>query len=244
MRQPFRATINVPEKVAPETRRRVEEAVRELGFVPNRAARGLITGTDGQRRGDRPRHHQPALRVPGAIGGAVGPAERSAGAPGGHRRAPGRRGASRGVPVPGGRRLHRRFAAPPASRAGALGSDAGGLRQPARARARVHSVADGTGRGRRPAAFGRPRAHPLGLPGWAERIVGGRGAAHCGTKHQPHRRDAGGRAHRGGADVRGHGARRAGIVASGVSAVLAFNDQMALGVVAGLPTLASRFPTT
>jgi LacI family transcriptional regulator len=39
--------INVPEKVAPETRRRVEEAVRQLGFVPNRAARGLITGRTG-----------------------------------------------------------------------------------------------------------------------------------------------------------------------------------------------------
>jgi LacI family transcriptional regulator len=40
-------TINVPEKVALETRRRVEAAVRELGFVPNRAARGLITGQTG-----------------------------------------------------------------------------------------------------------------------------------------------------------------------------------------------------
>ena len=40
-------TINVPEKVAPETRLRVEAAVRELGFVPNRAARGLITGRTG-----------------------------------------------------------------------------------------------------------------------------------------------------------------------------------------------------
>jgi LacI family transcriptional regulator len=40
-------TINVPEKVAPETRRRVEAAVRDLGFVPNRAARGLITGRTG-----------------------------------------------------------------------------------------------------------------------------------------------------------------------------------------------------
>ena len=39
--------MNVPERVAPETRRRVEEAVRELGFVPNRAARGLITGRTG-----------------------------------------------------------------------------------------------------------------------------------------------------------------------------------------------------
>ncbi len=40
-------TINVPEKVAPETRLRVEAAIRELGFVPNRAARGLITGRTG-----------------------------------------------------------------------------------------------------------------------------------------------------------------------------------------------------
>jgi LacI family transcriptional regulator len=40
-------TINVPEKVAPETRLRVEAAIRDLGFVPNRAARGLITGRTG-----------------------------------------------------------------------------------------------------------------------------------------------------------------------------------------------------
>ena len=40
-------TINVPEKVAPETRLRVETAIRDLGFVPNRAARGLITGRTG-----------------------------------------------------------------------------------------------------------------------------------------------------------------------------------------------------
>jgi LacI family transcriptional regulator, galactose operon repressor len=40
-------TINVPDKVAPATRLRVETAVRELGFVPNRAARGLITGRTG-----------------------------------------------------------------------------------------------------------------------------------------------------------------------------------------------------
>jgi DNA-binding LacI/PurR family transcriptional regulator len=40
-------TLNLPERVAPETRQRVEAAVRELGFVPNRAARGLITGRTG-----------------------------------------------------------------------------------------------------------------------------------------------------------------------------------------------------
>jgi len=39
--------LNRPEKVADETRKRVEEAVSELGFVPNRAARGLITGRTG-----------------------------------------------------------------------------------------------------------------------------------------------------------------------------------------------------
>jgi DNA-binding LacI/PurR family transcriptional regulator len=40
-------TINVPDKVAPDTRLRVEAAIRDLGFVPNRAARGLITGRTG-----------------------------------------------------------------------------------------------------------------------------------------------------------------------------------------------------
>lgn len=40
-------TINVPEMVAPATRLRVEKAVRDLGFVPNRAARCLITGRTG-----------------------------------------------------------------------------------------------------------------------------------------------------------------------------------------------------
>jgi LacI family transcriptional regulator len=39
--------LNRPEQVADETRARVEAAVRELGFVPNRAARGLITGRTG-----------------------------------------------------------------------------------------------------------------------------------------------------------------------------------------------------
>ena len=40
-------TLNLPERVAPDTRQRVEAAVRELGFVPNRAAQGLITGRTG-----------------------------------------------------------------------------------------------------------------------------------------------------------------------------------------------------
>lgn len=39
--------LNRPEQVAEETRVRVEAAARDLGFVPNRAARGLITGRTG-----------------------------------------------------------------------------------------------------------------------------------------------------------------------------------------------------
>jgi LacI family transcriptional regulator len=39
--------LNRPDKVAPATRQRVEAAVRELGFVPSRAARSLITGQTG-----------------------------------------------------------------------------------------------------------------------------------------------------------------------------------------------------
>ena len=39
--------LNHPEQVAAATRERVEAVVAELDFVPNRAARGLITGTTG-----------------------------------------------------------------------------------------------------------------------------------------------------------------------------------------------------
>ena len=39
--------LNRPDQVAEETRVRVEAAVEALGFVPNRAARGLITGRTG-----------------------------------------------------------------------------------------------------------------------------------------------------------------------------------------------------
>lgn len=40
-------TISRPDRVAPETRELVEAAIEELGYVPNRAARGLITGRTG-----------------------------------------------------------------------------------------------------------------------------------------------------------------------------------------------------
>ena len=39
--------LSRPDKVAPATRERVEAAVEQLGFVPSRAARGLITGRTG-----------------------------------------------------------------------------------------------------------------------------------------------------------------------------------------------------
>lgn len=40
-------TLSRSEMVAPETRTRVQHVIDELGFVPNRAARGLITGRTG-----------------------------------------------------------------------------------------------------------------------------------------------------------------------------------------------------
>ncbi|GAA2906899.1 LacI family DNA-binding transcriptional regulator [Streptosporangium fragile] len=39
--------LNTPEKVRPDTRARVLEAVRELGYRPNSAARSLVTGRSG-----------------------------------------------------------------------------------------------------------------------------------------------------------------------------------------------------
>ena len=39
--------LSVPEMVRPETRGRVQRAADELGYYPNRAARGLITGRTG-----------------------------------------------------------------------------------------------------------------------------------------------------------------------------------------------------
>lgn len=40
-------TLSRPDQVAAATRRKVQQVVDELGFVPNRAARGLITGRTG-----------------------------------------------------------------------------------------------------------------------------------------------------------------------------------------------------
>src|SRR5512138_792177 len=39
--------LSAPELVQPDTRRRVQQAATELGYHPNRAARGLITGRTG-----------------------------------------------------------------------------------------------------------------------------------------------------------------------------------------------------
>ena len=224
-------TINVPEKVAPETRRRVEAAVTGARLRPEPCRAWPDHRAHRQRRRDRSRHHQPPLRIAGALGRAVGPAERSAGPPGRHRGAPGRGGAGRGIPVPGGRRVHRRLAAPPAPRPRRLGAHAGRVRQPPGPRARVHPPADGARRGRRPAAPGRARAHAPGLPGRTERIVGGGGAP---------QRSAAAPAAPAGSTWSSSPWREPtfdatavvvpDVVASGASAVLAFNDQMALGV--------------
>jgi LacI family transcriptional regulator len=40
-------TLTAPDLVQPDTRRRVQQAVATLGYHPNRAARGLITGRTG-----------------------------------------------------------------------------------------------------------------------------------------------------------------------------------------------------
>jgi DNA-binding LacI/PurR family transcriptional regulator len=64
----------MPDLVRATTRARVEAAARELGYRPNRAARGLITGAHGQPRADRPGPVEPVLR-----GGGEGRAGRGAG---------------------------------------------------------------------------------------------------------------------------------------------------------------------
>ena len=128
----------------------------------------------GQRRGDRARHHQPALRVAGAIGRAVGPREPicrcSWSTPAS---TPTKRSGPSRVPVAGGRRVHRRLAAPPAPRAGRPRVLPGGLRQPSR----PPSTRPSSSGPRRPSPT---RLHHLarsdtrGWPTWAGRAGRGR----------------------------------------------------------------------
>ena len=235
-------TINVPEKVAPETRRRVEEAVRELGFVPNRAARGLITGRTGNV----------AVIVPDItnphFASLVRSVERSARQSdlqvllvdtGEHPDEEVRAVESLSREVDGfiivsPRRLHRAL--------GVLGSTpAVFVNRPVREHASIllrtaPAVADAL---QHLAALGHTRVAYLGGPrgSWAagERRSAVRSTSRAGgmqvvelTVAEP--------------TFEATAIVVPEIVASGVSAVLAFNDQMALGVVAGLTSLGIAVP--
>ena len=203
-------TINVPEKVAPETRRRVEAAIEDLGFVPNRAARGLITGRTGNVAVIVPDITNPHFAA------LVRSVERSARQSdlqvllvdtGEHADDEVRAVESLSREVDGfivvsPRRLHRAL--------GALGVHAGGLCQPSGARARLHPPPDGARRGRG-AASTSPGSDMRGWPTSADRAGRGRpgsAAARCGAAARAAgidvRRDRGERA-----DLRGHRGRRA-----------------------------------
>ena len=227
-------TINVPEKVAPETRRRVEEAVRELGFVPNRAARGLITGRTGNV----------AVIVPDItnphFASLVRSVERAARQTdlqvllvdtGEHPDEEVRAVESLSREVDGfiivsPRRLHRAL--------GALGSTpAVFVNRPVREHASIllrtaPAVADAL---QHLAAFGHTRLAYLGGPSgsWAaaERRSAVRSTSRAGGMQVVELSVA-------APTFEATAIVVPEIVASGVSAVLAFNDQMALGVVAGL----------
>ena len=63
-------SFTAPDTVRETTRVRVLSAAAELGYRPNRAARGLITGRTGNIGVDRPRPRQPVL--PGGPQGRSG----------------------------------------------------------------------------------------------------------------------------------------------------------------------------
>jgi LacI family transcriptional regulator len=235
-------TINVPEKVAPDTRRRVEAAIQELDFVPNRAARGLITGRTGNL----------AVIVPDItnphFASLVRSVERSARQsdlqvllvdtgehPDEELRAV--ESLSRevdGFIVVSPRRVHRAM--------GALGSTpAVFVNRPVPEHASIllrtaPAVADAL---RHLAGLGHTRVAYLGGPSgsWA-----------AGERRNAVRHGGGASGMEvvefaaGAPTFEGTALVVSEIVASGVSAVLAFNDQMALGLVAGLRNLGLSVP--
>ena len=236
-------TINVPEKVAPATRRRVEQAVRDLGFVPNRAARGLITGRTGNI----------AVIVPDItnphFASLVRAVERSARQAdlqvllvdtGEHPDEEVRAARTMfrdvdGFVVLSPRRLHREL--------DALGAKpAVFVNRPVRQHASI-LVQDGAG--------GRDALHHLAALGHRRLVFlgGPRGSWAAGE-----RRDAVRRTSRAiGIEVEEIAVRRAptfeaavdavpAIMVSTATAVMAFNDQMALGVIAGLSRLGISVP--
>jgi LacI family transcriptional regulator len=235
-------TMNVPEKVAPDTRRRVEEAVRELSFVPNRAARGLITGRTGNV----------AVIVPDItnphFASLVRSVERSARQSdlqvllvdtGEHPDEEVRAVESLSREVDGfivvsPRRVHRALAS--------LGSTpAVFVNRPVREHASIllrtaPAVADALGH---LAALGHTRLAYLGGPSgsWAagERRTAVRRSSRTSGMHVAELTVA-------EPTFEATAIVVPEIVASGASAVLAFNDQMALGVVAGLTSRGMSVP--
>lgn len=235
-------TINVPEKVAPETRRRVEAAIEELGFVPNRAARGLITGRTGNVAVIVPDITNPHFAA------LVRSVERSARQndlqvllvdTGEHADEEVRAAESLSREVDGfivvsPRRLHRAL--------GSLGSaPAVFVNRPVAEHTSIllrtaPAVADAL---RHLAGLGHARVAYLGGPSgsWAageRRSAVRRSGSRVGIEVLE--LAVGEPTFEAAADV------VPGIADSGVTAVLAFNDQMALGVVAGLRTLGTTVP--
>ena len=235
-------TINVPEKVAPETRRKVEEAVRALGFVPNRAARGLITGRTGNLAVIVPDITNPHFAA------VVRSVERSARQaelqvllvdtgehPGEEVRAA--ESLSRevdGFIIVSPRRLHRTL--------GSLGSTpAVFVNRPVREHASVLL--------RTAPAVSDTLIHLAGLGHTRLAYLGGpNGSWAAGERRTAVRRN--GRSSGiavvelpvGEPTFEATASVVPDIAASGVSAVLAFNDQMALGVIAGLTALGISVP--
>jgi len=235
-------TINVPEKVAPETRLRVETAIRDLGFVPNRAARGLITGRTGNV----------AVIVPDItnphFGSLVRSVERSARQSdlqvllvdtGEHPDEEVRAAESLSREVDGfivvsPRRLHRTL--------GALGSTpAVFVNRPVPEHASILL--------RTAPAVTDALVHLSGLGHTRLAYVGGPSGSWAAGERRNAVRHSG---RTSGIDVLELSVREPtfdamaaivpDVVASGVTAVLTFNDQMALGMVAGLRTLGVSVP--
>jgi DNA-binding LacI/PurR family transcriptional regulator len=235
--------LSRPEQVAAATRERVETAVRELAFVPNRAARGLITGRTGNIAVIVPDITNPHFA---SLVRSVERAARDSDLQvllidtGEHPDEEVRAARSLARDVDGfvvlsPRRLHRQL--------DALGaSPASFVNRPVRDRASILlRTAPAVGEAlHHLAALGHARVAYLGGPpgSWA-----------AGERRNAVRRTSAAI----GIDVvelvaetpTFEAAAEAvqGVVASGASAAMAFNDQMALGVMAGLAHLGVSVPT-
>ena len=177
--------LNRPEQVAPATRDRIEAIVRELDFVPNRAARGLITG-----RTDNVAVIVPDITNPtfAALVRAAGRAARDADLQlllvdtGEHAEEEVRAARTLSHEVDGfvvlsPRRLHREL--------GALGSTPAVFVNRPGAGPAVGGDQDGPRGGRRRSPSRRARSRRAGVPGRTEGFLGGDGASRRGPAHEP-----------------------------------------------------------